>query len=67
MLKKISKLGKPIFLSSGLSHYDEIKKAIEILDPIKNKITVMQCTSEYPVSSKNLGLNVIGELKKDSD
>ena len=64
MLRKISKLGKPIFLSSGLSHYDEIKKAIEILDPIKNKITVMQCTSEYPVSSKNLGLNVIGEFKK---
>ena len=62
--KKISKLGKPIFLSSGLSHYDEIKKAIEILDPIKNKITVMQCTSEYPVSSKNLGLNVIGEFQK---
>ena len=64
LLKKVSKLGKTIFLSTGLSHYDEIEKAIKILDPTKNQITVMQCTSEYPVSSKNLGLNVIGELEK---
>ncbi len=63
MLEKIARTGKPIVLSSGMSSYEELDQAIEFLRPFGNDLTIVQCTTSYPTSAENLGLNVIGELK----
>ena len=63
MLEKIAKKGRKIFLSTGMSNFQEIENALSILKTEKNEVIVMQCTSEYPSSPENTGLNVIKELQ----
>ena len=66
MLEKISKTGKPMFISTGMSNYNEINNTLTTLDKYgasKNRL-LFQCTTSYPTSPENLGLNVINELKK---
>ena len=64
MLDKIAKTGKEIILSSGMSNFDELDKVFQFLKPYKNKLSVLQCTTQYPTKAENIGLNVIAELKK---
>jgi N,N'-diacetyllegionaminate synthase len=63
MLEKISALGKPVILSSGMSSWQELDRAVEIFLG-KCEVTVMQCTSEYPCPPEHVGLNIIGEIKR---
>ena len=67
LLKKISKLKKPIILSTGMSSTNEIKKSILFLNKngvsMKN-ITVLHCNTFYPTNIKDLNLNVIKYFKK---
>ncbi len=59
-LNKYSNLN--IFLSSGMSSWSEIDKALKTLK--KNKIILMQCTSSYPCNDVDVGLNVLTDMKK---
>jgi len=63
LLNKLSKIDKPIIISTGMADYDEIDHAISILNKPKNKLIIMQCTSQYPCSFDNVNLNVIKTLK----
>ena len=63
MLQKIAQTGKDIFLSSGMSSFSEIDKTLNFLKPFKNKLSLFQCTTEYPTSPDTWGLNVISEMK----
>ncbi len=63
LLEHISKRKKiKIFLSTGMSSWKEINKAVKILK--KNKLILMQCTSMYPCPDNYVGLNVLNEMKK---
>ena len=63
MLDKIAKTGKPIILSSGMSSFEEIERAVEFLKPYGNNLSILQCTTSYPTPYERMGLNVISELK----
>jgi N,N'-diacetyllegionaminate synthase len=63
MLQKIAETGKDILLSSGMSSFSEIDETLNFLKPFKNKISLFQCTTEYPTSPETWGLNVIPEMK----
>ena len=63
MLDKIAKTGKDIILSSGMSNFNELDNVFEFLSAYDSKISVLQCTTQYPTNPENLGLNVILELK----
>lgn len=62
LLEKLNKTKKKIFMSTGMSSWKEIDKAVKILD--KQKTVIMQCSSIYPCPEKNVGLNILKELKK---
>ena len=62
LLKRLGITKKPILLSSGMSSFDELEKAITFLEKFGNPLTLMQCTSKYPTSPKEWGLNIILEL-----
>jgi N,N'-diacetyllegionaminate synthase len=64
MLEKIAKTGKDIILSSGLSSFSELDETIKFLNKFNSKVSILQCTTKYPTSAKDIGLNVIGELKE---
>jgi N-acetylneuraminate synthase len=67
MLEKIAKTGKEIILSSGMSNYKELDKVFKFLKPFGNKLSILQCTTQYPTRPENIGLNVISELKQRYD
>ena len=64
MLHKIACTKKPIIISSGMSSFSELRDTIDFLTPYGNKLAIMQCTTSYPTSAENIGLNVITELKE---
>jgi len=64
MLEKIAKTGKDIILSSGMSSFDELDETIRFLKQFNSKVSILQCTTMYPTGAKDIGLNVISELKE---
>jgi len=63
LLGYVRHLPQRVFLSTGMSSWSEIDKAIKILLDGSVDLTVMQCTSKYPTRFEDVGLNVINELK----
>ncbi|NUN07814.1 MAG: N-acetylneuraminate synthase family protein [Ignavibacteriaceae bacterium] len=63
MLKRIVSTGKPILLSTGLSNFSEIDETIEFLKDALDRISIFQCTTEYPTRPENIGLDIIPLLK----
>ena len=66
-LQHLGKLNKNIFISTGLSTINEIKKSLQILinsGTNKSKISILHCTSSYPTKLDEVNLNVIKTLYK---
>lgn len=62
MLDRIGQTGKPVLLSSGMSNWAELDRAVTAVQAHHEKICVMQCTSAYPCPDERVGLNVLGEM-----
>jgi len=73
ILAELSKRGKPIILSTGLSTISEINKTIKFIrsqNKIYNKnqfLSLLQCTSSYPTPDDEVNLNVIKTLRKNTN
>lgn len=63
LLEKITRLNKPIILSSGMSSWEELDLAVETIRKYHDHLTILQCTSEYPCPSEHVGLNVMMEMQ----
>ncbi len=63
LLEKISRTGKPVIISSGMSSYAELDKTVDFLRKRQMDFSILQCTTAYPTRPEEYGLNVIGELK----
>ena len=46
-----------------MSSWKELDIAINTILNVHSKITVLQCTSEYPCSDNHIGLNIMLEMK----
>lgn len=70
VLKKTAQKEKPIIISTGLSTEMEVLetvKFIQSINPIyqdKNMLSILQCTSMYPINPEDAHLNVIPRLKQ---
>ena len=62
LLKEISKTGKKVVISTGMSNLDEIKKALSFFP--KNRVTLLHCISSYPTLKKDANLINIRFLKE---
>ena len=73
VLKATAKIGKPIIISTGLSHEEEVVSAVNYIqecNPIyKNRdmLAVLQCTSMYPIPASDANLNVMHRFKEIFD
>jgi N-acetylneuraminate synthase/N,N'-diacetyllegionaminate synthase len=64
-LDYVSKTKKPIFLSSGMSTMEDVLLAVETISSNSNeKLTVFQCTTNYPSEISEANINVIESFKK---
>lgn len=67
-LRKIGKLNKKIILSSGMAKLKEIKDALKVLitnGTPKDKITVLQCNTEYPTPMGDVNLLAMLAIRKE--
>jgi N-acetylneuraminate synthase len=64
LLEAVAQTKKPILLSSGMSTWSELDEAVKTIMRHHDGLTVLQCTSEYPCSYKEVGLNVMLEAQK---
>ncbi|MBR29835.1 MAG: N-acetylneuraminate synthase [Spirochaetaceae bacterium] len=62
LLEHIVRTGKPVYLSSGMSNWQELDQAVKVLRP-GGPLTIMQCSSIYPCPPEKVGLNVMLEMK----
>lgn len=67
MLRYLAKLDKPLVLSTGLTTIRQAEKAIQtVLDAglSKEKLSILQCTSMYPIPEVEANLGVIGDFQR---
>jgi N,N'-diacetyllegionaminate synthase len=64
LLEKITRTGKPIIISSGMSSFAELDETVNFLKSKNAKFSILQCTTAYPTLPEQFGLNVIKELKE---
>lgn len=63
MFERIATTGLPVLLSTGMSPWSEIDRAVEQVRAADLPLLVFQCTSSYPCPPDKVGLNVLEELK----
>ena len=67
-LRHIGKLNKTVILSTGMSNMDEIEAAINVLEESgthRSKITVLHCTTAYPVPMSDVNLRAMQSLQNE--
>jgi N-acetylneuraminate synthase len=62
LLKYIRKIGKPVIASTGMSTYEEIDHAVEVLG--KKDLILLHTTSTYPANYDELNLTAIPTMAK---
>ena len=68
LLKQFAKRGKPIIVSTGLADFNEVLATVNFLrsvNPVYFKdgyLTVMQCTSMYPIKDSDANLAVLNSF-----
>lgn len=66
LIKYVAQKGKPIILSTGMAHKEDIELAIEtIRKEGLEDIILLKCTSSYPTAHKDMNLRAIPKLKED--
>lgn len=63
LLDCVSRTGKPVLLSSGMSSWSELDEAVDCVTKNQAPFAVFQCTSSYPCPPEKLGLNIISEIR----
>lgn len=63
-LEEVAKQRKHTFISTGMSEYNHIDKAVEIFRKHECSFELMHCISAYPCPEEILNLNIINRLKK---
>ena len=64
LLKEVSKTGKPVIMSVGMSNLNEIEDAYNILKKGTNSIAILHCISSYPTPEENSNLSNMYEIQK---
>jgi N-acetylneuraminate synthase len=64
LLKIIAKEGKHTFISTGMTTYDDIQKAVDIFNNEGCSFELMHTVSTYPMKDENANLNMINTLRK---
>jgi N,N'-diacetyllegionaminate synthase len=65
LLEKIAKTSKPVVMSTGMTHAEEIKCAIGILQKGGCSVILLHCVALYPVPPEQINLSRIDTLRRE--
>jgi len=63
LLEEIASEGKHTFISTGMTTYDDIQKAVDIFRAANCPFELMHAVSTYPMKDENANLNIIKILR----
>jgi N-acetylneuraminate synthase len=64
LISHVASKGKPTIISTGASTLDEIDAAVEAAEKVRNKLTLLVCTSSYPAEAADAHVNRILTLRE---
>ena len=65
LLRRISKTGKPVLVSTGIANRDEIDEAVAVLrQEGVSDLLLLKCTASYPAPIEDLNLRTIPAMEK---
>ena len=64
LVRRMAATRAPMLLSSGMSSFDELDRAVEAVRAEGAPVAVLQCATAYPCPPEQLGLNVLDELRQ---
>lgn len=64
LIKRVSRSGKPLILSTGMSTEDEVKDTVDVVRRQNVPYALLHCISSYPAPHKDLNLKYIRRLKE---
>jgi sialic acid synthase len=62
--RHVAAFGKPMFLSTGGGTMGDIERAVDMILPLNDQLSVLQCTAAYPAATEDLNLSVITTLRE---
>jgi N-acetylneuraminate synthase len=64
LIKTVAETGKPLFVSTGATTWEEIEDLVHVVQQTGNKnLTLLLCTSSYPADPVDANINRIKSLK----
>lgn len=64
LLRYIGGFGKPMILSTGMSSWEEVERAVEVVRETSCPYALLHCKSVYPVWPRDVNLHMINKLRK---
>ena len=64
LLEMIALEGKPTFISTGMSTFEQIDSALEIFQKQNTPFTLMHCISTYPCLDEDCNIRMVSVLKE---
>ncbi len=65
-IRYVSRLGLPMIISTGMADLGEIESALTVVEHSgtpRSRVTLLQCTTEYPAPLSEVNLRVMSTLK----
>ena len=68
LIERIALTKKPVFISTGLATYQDLKLAVDTLkDKGSHHIAILKCTSSYPAPYNEINLKTLIDYKNEFD
>lgn len=68
MIRKIAKTGKPVIISTGAAHLEDIERALKVCEEEENtNVILLKCTSAYPSPYEDMNLRTIPLMQQTFD
>lgn len=68
MIRKIAKKGKPVIISTGTAHMEDVERALHVCKEEGNKdVILLKCTSAYPCPYEDMNIRAIPLMEKSYD
>ena len=64
LISYVASKGKPMIISTGASTLDEIEAAVDAAEKVRDKLTLLVCTSSYPAEAADAHVNRILTLRE---
>ncbi len=68
LIEKAASYGKPVIISTGIAHKEDIELALETCRNVGNEsVILLKCTSEYPTPWDEVNLRMVSQFSEDYD